>query len=561
MWPDKSVFPAAEIAKTLFASLCLVSAVCAADQSSAPVSRIIDAEIEAELASQGITPAPRATDTELVRRLSLDLLGRIPTAAETTAFLEDERPDKDLRLIDALLLHPEMAAWWRDVFDNWANGGVLERDFGRDGFLDYLQAALQQNKPWDVMAREMIAPDLQREEQRGAAYFLATRLRGGDNAAKLDSLTSGVATLFFGVQLQCAKCHDHPFVEQWRQEYYYGLAAFLGRTQEARLENTPIIKERADGEVTFTTTGHEERTAKLVFLDGHVFNEPAAPEDRNAWYVKGNGGLPDVPYFSRRAVLAEYAFTSESEFFKRAIVNRLWKHLMGRGLVEPVDQMHAANPASHPRLLDRLADDFAQNRFDLRRLIAGILQSQAYRRSTRWTSDVERPADSLYATAILRPLAPDQLAVSVGVATGHFEQFRAKYEREKQSRKVDTITPTIARNFYARERDVQTFADRFRDSGETFEANAGQALFLTYNPLVQKQLEPRGGTFVDALSQQTDDSELVRTLFVTVLSRSPSDDELAQAAEYLSGDNSSRGTRCGELIWALLCSAEFRFNH
>ena len=172
-------------------------------------------------------------------------------------------------------------------------------------------------------------------------------------------MTSGVASLFFGVQLQCAKCHDHPFVDQWKQDHYYGLAAFLGRTQEARIENTPIIKERAEGEVKFTTTEQEEKTAKLMFLDSRVFEEPKPPEDRKNG-TRNQRRLAGNTLLQPPRVLADYALTSDSQFFKRAMVNRMWKHLMGRGLVEPVDQMHEANPASHPKLLDRLADDFAE---------------------------------------------------------------------------------------------------------------------------------------------------------------------------------------------------------
>jgi hypothetical protein len=154
---------------------------------------------------------------------------------------------------------------------------------------------------------------------------------------------------------------------------------------------------------------------------------------------------------------------------------------MGRGLVEPVDQMHDANPASHPALLQRLADDFADSGFDLRRLMSGILHSDAYLRSTRWTSGGERTKESDYAAAVMKPLTPDQLTTSIGLATGHFEQLRAKFERDKANRKIDNLTPAIARALYWRERDVQEFANRFRTGGEGFEANAGQALF-----------EPRG---------------------------------------------------------------------
>lgn len=537
---------------------------CAAASFAAaadPVSQIIDDEITASLQARKLASSPRAEEAELLRRIYLDVLGRIPTADEATRYLDDKSADKHHRLIDELLIHEEMPAYWRTVFDLWFNSSILERDFGRDGFLDYLQDALKTNKPWNRIAREMLVPDLKDEQQRRAAYFLAVRVRAGDNDAKIDSLTSGVASVLFGVQLQCAKCHDHPFVVQWKQDHYYGLAAFLGRTQEARIDNTPTIKERADGEVKFVTTKQEEKTARLMFLDSRVFDEPQPPADRGQWYAKADGGLPETPYFSRRAALADYALTADSPFFKRAIVNRLWKQLMGRGLVEPVDQMHAANPASHPPLLDRLSDDFAANEFDLRRLMSGILHSDAYLRSTRWTGDGSRPADATYATAIMKPLSADQLTTSIGLATGHYDQLRAKFEREKKDRKVEAITPAVARAFYWRERDVQDFAARFRTGGESFEANAGQTLFLSYNDLMQKRLNPSPGNAIERLVKQTDNVAAVRDAFLTILSRPPTDDEWNRSVEFIAGDDSKRRERCREFVWALLCSSEFRFNH
>lgn len=298
-----------------------------------------------------------------------------------------------------------------------------------------------------------------------------------------------------------------------------------------------------------------------MFLDSRVFEEPKPPEDREKWYTKISKDLPETPYFSRREVLADYALTKDSHFFKRAIVNRMWKHLMGRGLVEPVDQMHEANPASHPILLDRLAEDFAANGFDLKRLMAGILHSEAYLRSSRWTSGGERPSESDYATAILKPLSPAQLATSIGIATGHFDSMRAKYERDKQKRKIENITPALLRNLYARERNVQELAARFRTGGEGFEANASQALFLSYNGLLQKQLEPSQGHLVERLSKQTDDAQTVRDAFLTVLSRTPNAEEQNRLMDFLSQNDLPRSVKCRELVWALLCSSEFRFNH
>lgn len=528
--------------------------------SAAAVTRIIDGEINQALAAKKIQPAPRAADVELVRRLYLDLLGRIPTAAEAAEFLENNSPDKHHSLIARLLAHEEMPVYWRGVFWEWFSNGLLEPPAGGEDFQNYLQQSLAQNRPWNEMARDLLVPDFTDPLRRNAAFFLTVRLNGPDKQTKIDNMTTAVASLLFGVQLQCAKCHDHPFVATWKQDHYYGLAAYFGRTETTKVGNASALAEKADGEVTFVTTKQEQKTARPMFLDGHAPEEPKLPSEKSQWYSKVDG-QPDRPFFSRRGALADYALRPESAFFKRAIVNRLWKQFLGRGLVEPVDQMHDANPATHPALLARLSDDFATSGFDLRRLIAGIVSSDAYLRTSRWPSDQDRPADHDYAVALLKPLSPEQLATSVGVATGHFELARAKFEREKKNRKVDEITPAVARLFYSRERDTQDFANRFRSNGEGFEAHAGQALFLTYNNLMVKQLDPIAGNLVDRLVQEKDNSIAIRVAFETILTRLPTDEELARCSDFLSASQPARATLCRELAWALIGSSEFRFNH
>lgn len=527
----------------------------------APVRSIstgIDREIQTVLQSQKLRPSPRATDSELVRRLYLDLLGRIPTPLESEAFQEVSGEDRVHTLIDSLLAHEELPVYWRGVFDDWLNASALERDFGRDGFLQFLQTALAENRPWNELARQLLAPDVTAENERGAAYFLALRLRG-DAGERLDNMTMAVATGLFGLQLQCAKCHDHPFVEEIKQDHYYGLAAFLGRTQDAKFKDFPLVKERAEGEVSFTTKAKEERAARLLILDNHEIAEPERPADKNAWYTRGENGLPDAPYFSRRQALAEYALTADSPFFKRPLVNRLWKQFLGRGLVEPVDQMHAANPATHPAVLDLLADDFAAGGFDIRRLMATILHSEAYLRSTRWTASADQPRPGLYAVGILKPLTPEQLTLSLSQATGQFELLRLKVQREQKDQSIPVAIATRAR--FSREREQQDFALRFRSQGEGFEATASQALFLSYHQLASKPLQPGQGNLVERIVKQKDNAAAVQDAYRCILCREPTALELQAGTEFLHNSDTKRDLLARDLAWALLCSAEFRFNY
>jgi hypothetical protein len=522
----------------LIAAVVLAGAAPANAGDARDLSKAIDARIAAAHKAAGITPAPRAEQHELLRRIYLDILGRIPTPEEAAAYLKDADPEKHHELIDALLTHAEMSVYWRGVFNHWLNGTLDEKRFGEAEFLDYLEKRLGANAGWDKIARELLDPNEADPVGANASYFLTSRLAGGDRAAQLDSMTVAVSSVFFGVQMQCAKCHDHPFVGDWKQENYYGLAAFFGRTSTTKGKgNLPSLTEKADGEVKFTGRKTGEQTARLLFLDGKVSDAKA----------------------DRRKALLTVGVTAESPYFKRAMANRVWKQLMGIGLVEPVDQIHDGNPASHPELLNDLASDFAKHDFDLRRLMGGILHSEAYLRSSRYADTSPRPADKTYAVAALKPLSPPQLAVALAQATGYTDTLRAKYEREKAKLKVDTVTPAVVRKQFEREREYATLLTRFKQEGEAFQANASHALYLTYNPTVRTMLAPAG--LVGKLAKLTDGAEVARTVYLTVLSRPPSDEEAATIAKHLATPGVAREELCRDVVWALLSGAEFRFNH
>lgn len=482
--------------------------------------------------------APRAEQHELLRRITLDVIGRIPTAAEAEAYLADPDPERHHKLIDALLVHPEMPVHWRVVFHDWLNGALEEKRPGEAEFLAYLEERLAANAPWDRVARELLLPP---DDEPRAAYFLASRLGNGDRAAQLDAMTVAVSGVYFGVQMQCAKCHDHPSVPEWKQENYYGLAAFLGRTftGKAKTGNLPGLTEKTDGEVKFTGRKAGERTARLLFLDGRVIDAPDG----------------------RRRALADTGVTAANPYFKRALANRVWKQLTGVGLVEPVDQIHDGNPASHPDLLAALGDDFATHGFDLRRLLAGVMHSEAYLRSSRWAGADPRPPANRYATAALKPLSPAQLAHSVALATGHAEALRAKLDRDRAKLKIDAVTLAHVRKQYERDRDYAAVVARFKQSGDGFQANASHALFLAFNPVIENQLKASPAALVSRLAKATDPGEVARVAYLAVLSRRPTEAEAAAVAAHLATPGVPREQLAREVVWALLAGPEFRFNH
>lgn len=506
--------------------------------SARDLSKTIDARIGAALARDGLAPAPRAEQHELLRRIYLDVLGRIPTPEEAEAYLRDADADKHHKLVDALLSHSEMPVYWRGVFNHWLNGALEEKRPGADEFLAFLEKRLADNTGWDRIARELLDPNESDPVGAGAAYFLASRLAGTDRAEQLDAMTVAVSSALFGVQMQCAKCHDHPFVGDWTQENYYGLAAFLGRTYPAKGgNNLPALTEKGDGVVKFTGRGKPERTARLLFLDGTV---SAAP----------NGG---------RKALVGAGVNSTSPYFKRAMANRMWKQLMGVGLVEPVDQLFEGAAASHPELLADLAEDFAKSGFDLRRLMAGVLHSDAYQRSSKWTGTGTRPDPKRYAVGALKPLSPPQLALALSQATGHADVLRAKYERDKAKLKVDAVTLAVVRKRFEKEREYAALLARFKQDTEPFQTNASHALYLAYNPTMKTMLAPAG--LVGRLSKLKDGAAVARTAYLTVLSREPGADEVAEVARHLATRGVAREELCRDVVWALVAGGEFRFNH
>lgn len=509
------------------------------------ISAAIDAEIDAALRQAKIQPVGLAADAEFVRRVYLDLLGRIPSAEETKAYLEDQAADRQRQLVERLLAHGEMPAYWCDVLHGWMNGKSTDPGLGFKEFRDYLKDGLAQNKPWDKLARELLLPV--EGPTQPAAFFLGTRLRTSDKEERLDGMTVAVASTFFGVRMECAKCHDHPYVDEWKQHHYYGLASFLTRTELTLVNAKPTLRERDTGEVMFQNRKRESFKAELRFLDDKIFAEPK--RDKKQANNTGKAELPVIADFSPRKTLADYAFVPGNPYFKRALVNRLWKELMGVGLVEPVDQIHNGNKPTHPKAFEMLAEDFASSGFDLKRLIGNIMQTQAYRRASAWPGK-ERPRESQYAVFNLRPLTPEQLAMALATATGQVEVVKL------QKKKTD------AKDLRAElEKDYKLFIEQYESQNDGFAATTGQALFMTFNKATQKYLQPVAGNLAARLVKTSDGAQFAQQAYFAILSRAPTAAERDAIAAYLQTSGMPRDQLVRDVIWALLNSAEFRFVH
>lgn len=512
------------------------------------IEDVIDHYIQARLAERQQAPAPIASDANLVRRLSLDLQGRIPTTGEARQFLESTDQDKRVRLVSAFLTSPDFAFHFRNQLDTLLMG---DRRGNPGEWREYLLRSVQRNRPWDDMFREMLIGDEETADGKAAATFVRVRAR------ELDELTNETSTIFFGVNVSCAKCHDHPLVDDWKQDHYFGLAAFFQRTYVTRKNG---LAEKFSGEVKFKTTKGEDKIARFMFLNGSTVDEPvvevsadirkAQDEEVKQQMQDEKAGPPKRPPFSPRAQLVEVALQPGNDhWIARAIVNRVWAMYLGRGLVHPVDQLHSSNPASHPELLDWLTRDLIAHRFDLQRLVRGIVLSQTYARSSEWTTTSEPPAPELFAVALARPLTPRQYALSLRIAAASPETYRPDSSEEWRKRREEL------------ERSAEGFANNFELPGESFQVGVDEALLLSNSPQVlDDYLRDSPDRLVGTLKLRTSADEQIQTAYLATLTRAASAEEVTACQQFLTRrTDPMAGLR--QMVWALLTSPELRFNH
>ncbi len=291
-----------------------------------------------------------------------------------TAFEAASPSERREQLVERLITSPDAALHQRNEWDAWLIPGGKESS---GEWRDYLLRAAQENRPWDVIFSEMLTAKEDDADRRGALQFVKSRVRD------LDDLTNDTSVAFFGVNVSCAKCHDHPLVEDWKQDHFYGLTSFFARTYQTK---TKRLAEKSFAEVKFKTTKGVEKTADLMFLTGAALSEPVVErtaEEKKAEDAEvrkqqqdDNVPPPATPAFSPRYELVQLALAPENRrFFARAAVNRTWARFFGRGLVHPLDQLHSSNAASHPALLDWLERDFISHGYNLQRLSRGIVLS------------------------------------------------------------------------------------------------------------------------------------------------------------------------------------------
>ncbi|TVP95413.1 MAG: DUF1549 domain-containing protein [Planctomycetaceae bacterium] len=349
----------------------------APETATEPIAEPLHVRIDSAVERNAIGPlAPICGDADFVRRVHLDLAGVIPTAEQVRDFLADDAPDKRQRLIDSLLESPDFSRHFAVQLNVLLLDRKAEKYVDQKVWETYLIEAIENRKPLDQMFRELIAPSVTGDDQSPTRKFLLTR------DAEPHAMTRDVGRLMFGMDLQCAQCHDHPLISDYYQEDYYGLFAFLNRTSpfEDPASKTGLLAEKADGEASFESvfTGDgKPLMLPRIPRGASVYDEPELTGDE-AYVAKPDKTTAAKPVYSRRAALAQ--MLADSPQFRRTLANRLWSLMTGRGLVHPTDFDYADNPPVNPELLALLADELAAQKFDLRHWVRQVMYSRTYQR-------------------------------------------------------------------------------------------------------------------------------------------------------------------------------------
>jgi hypothetical protein len=497
----------------------------------------IDAHLAEHWAKEKVTPAAPCTDEEFVRRVYLDLMGRIPSVYEVQAFLADTSPDKRARCVDSLL---ETPAYITHLTNQWRRMLIPEADSDLQiralvpVFEAWLRKRLAEDTSYAALTREILTARLEPmtansitsrmqgnpEDQGPIAFYRAKQL-------KPEELAAGTARVFLGVRLECAQCHDHPF-DSWRRDQFWGYAAFFSGLQPTLSDDMPQFVREDSSKRTILIPGLE-KTVDATFLDGR---KPTWTETAKS-----------------REMLAEWIIHSNNPYFARNGVNRIWGSLFGTGLVEPVDDFSADNVPSHPELLDELTVAFREQNHDIKFIVRAITASRAYQLTSVQT-DEQQASPRVFARTMVRALSAEQLFDSLAQATGYFER-----RRNENLFAFDSDSP--------RTEFVQNFASS-TDSLVDKPTTILQALSLMNGTFVADATDlERSATLAAVLDLPgvTVESQL-ESLFLATLSRKPTAAERERLTEYVGAAGEERvQSALADVFWALLNSSEFLTNH
>jgi hypothetical protein len=498
----------------------------------------IDQLIAARWAGAGAKPAPVADDAEFLRRIYLDLAGRIPRVVEAREFLDNTSPDKRHRLVDRLLDDPDYAyhyvnhftTVWRTLLVAQTNNQQVQ--FLLPRFEAWLRQRVRTNMPYDVLVRELLTAPVNfmarnpgqlanQREPSPLAFYQA-------NDLKPENLAASTTRLFLGVKLECAQCHDHPH-DHWTRNQFWEYAAFFSGL---RADSTGdfITAVRDDPENRSFRIPGSERVVRAHFLDG---TEPR-------WEAQT----------ATRAALAQWITDAGYPYFARAAVNRLWGHFFGIGLVEPIDEMSESNPPSHPELLDELARQFVAHHFDIKFMVRAIAYSQTYARSSRRT-DQSQDDPRVFARLAVKGLSPEQLFDSLAEATGFWEESRPTPRPDGQP--INTPRAMFLAKFANQEKRTE------------WQTSILQALALMNGKFIDDATSVEHSKTLAAVADAPflNTERRIETLYLATLSRKPRAKELERLVAYVNhgGSTGNEKEALADVFWSLLNSGEFILNH
>ncbi len=492
---------------------------------------LVDSLVSRQLQKLGLDPSAESTDAEFARRSSLDICGQLPRPDKVMAFETDPDPRKRQRWVEQLLAQPEYADYfalkWSSLLKNKRGLGKLSQP-GTFAFHGWIRQAMAENKPYDRFVAEIVAARGPANVNPPVYWYRQT--------STIEDRADDTAQLFLGLRIQCARCHHHPS-ERWSQDDYYGFASLFARIglKAGPDPASPRLYNLPRGLARNPVSGIDRQPKPLGDPEFGNINSMRDPrDDLVAWMRK-----PNNPYFAR------------------ALVNRYWKHFLGRGLVEPEDDLRVSNPPTHPELLDALAEDFVQNGYDLKRLVRTIATSQAYDRSS-----LPNPSNSAdrqnFARFFTRRLPAEVLLDAVGLVTGSPENFANVPDGFHAIQLPDDGFPSFFLDLFGRPKR-ESVCECERSS----EPNLGQTLHLLSSDDLNARLTSATGRAARLTADPRPLIDKITELYRLAFSRPPTDEETRECREFLEKRQQAGQTRQGyeDLIWTLINTKEFLFNH
>ncbi len=494
---------------------------------SRALARHIDEALDARIRSEQVSLSPPSSDSEFLRRVYLDITGHIPSAEKAAAFLDSRDANKRAKLIDELL---DGTGYGKHQADIWQNLLLPRTSDNRavpfDKMTKWLEESFNANKPWDQTVRAILTAEGDMDTNGAVVYFLAN--------ATPDKLTDNATRLFLGVQLQCAQCHNHPFTE-WKQNEYWGMAAFFTKV---RLEGNPRQAAMRQATVKVNEGGR-----------GRPLRLPDSAKRLPPKFLQGEQP-PLSTGAAYRPVLADWMTSSKNPYFSKAMVNRTWAQFFGRGIVNPVDDMHDGNAPSHPQLLADLSAQLVAGGFDLKQLIRGICNSRAYQRTSKPSGGNRDAGPELFSRMAVKVLTPEQLYDSL-------EQVLGPIPRPARPRPPqNAVAAAVLRNITPRTQFVNFFKGDDNADPTEYQAGIPQVLRMMNAPRLNN-----AAMLTPILRAGKAPAQVVEHLYLATLSRRPSNHELSRTLALVRKHSDQPRQAYADILWALLNSSEFMLNH